>query len=60
MEPKRLYRSIEDRKVAGVAGGLGAYFNIDPLLLRLIFVILTIAGGGGLLIYIILWSVTPD
>lgn len=60
MEPKRLYRSIEDRKIAGVAGGFGTYLNIDPLLVRLIFVLLTLAGGGGLLLYIILWILIPD
>jgi phage shock protein C len=60
MEPKRFYRSTIDKKIAGVAGGLGDYFDIDPLLVRLIFVILAIAGGGGVLIYIILWIVTPE
>ena len=60
MEPKRLYRSIIDRKFAGVAGGLAEYFVMDPLLVRLAFVVLAIAGGGGLLIYIILWIVTPE
>jgi phage shock protein PspC (stress-responsive transcriptional regulator) len=60
MEPKRLYRSYLDRKVAGVAAGLGEYFDIDPLLVRLLFVILTLIGGGGVLIYIILWIITPE
>ncbi len=60
MEPKRLYRSTTDRKLAGVAAGLAEYFVMDPLLVRLAFVILTLAGGGGILIYIIMWIVTPD
>jgi phage shock protein PspC (stress-responsive transcriptional regulator) len=60
MEPKRLYRSITDRKLAGVAGGLAEYFVMDPLLVRLAFVVLTLAGGGGILIYVVLWIVTPD
>jgi len=60
MEPKRLYRSLTDRKIGGVAGGLAEYFVIDPLLIRLAFVVLMLAGGGGFLIYIILWIVTPD
>ena len=60
MEPKKLYRSTTDRKIAGVAGGLGEYFEIDPLLVRLLFVILVIAGGSGVLIYIILWIVTSE
>ncbi len=60
MEPKRLYRSLDDRKIAGVAGGLGEYFLIDPLLIRLIFVVLLLAGGGGFIIYLVLWIVTPE
>ena len=60
MEPKRFYRSTTDRKIAGVAGGLAEYFEIDPLLVRLIFVILLLVGGGGFLLYIILWIITPD
>jgi phage shock protein PspC (stress-responsive transcriptional regulator) len=60
MEPKRLYRSITDRKIAGVSGGLADYFEIDPLLIRLIFIILAVSGGAGLFIYIVLWIVTPD
>ncbi len=60
MEPKRLYRSLIDRKIAGVAGGLAEYFDTDPLLLRLAFVILAFAGGGGVLIYFVLWVVTPE
>jgi phage shock protein PspC (stress-responsive transcriptional regulator) len=60
MESKRLYRSQTDRKFAGVAGGLAEYFVMDPLLIRLAFVILFFAGGGGFLIYIVLWIVTPE
>jgi phage shock protein C len=60
MEPKRFYRNTSDKKIAGVASGLADYFDIDPLLVRLIFVILAFAGGGGVLIYFILWIVTPE
>jgi phage shock protein C len=60
MEPKRLYRSVADRRIGGVAGGLAEYFIMDPLLIRLIFVVLALAGGGGVLIYIVLWIVTPE
>jgi phage shock protein C len=60
MEPKHLYRSLTDRKIAGVAGGLAEYFDTDPLLIRLAFVVLALAGGGGVLIYFILWIVTPE
>ena len=60
MEPKKFYRSVADRKIAGVCGGLAEYFDIDPLLVRLIFVVLVLAGGGGFLLYLILWIVTSD
>jgi phage shock protein C len=60
MEPKRFYRSTSDKKIAGVAAGLGDYFDIDATLVRLLFVIIAFAGGGGVLIYIILWIVTPE
>lgn len=56
---KKLYRSETNRVLAGVAGGLGEYFNVDPLLLRLIFILLTVFGGGGVLIYVILWILIP-
>jgi len=60
MEPKRLYRSVVDRRIGGVASGLAEYFVMDPLLIRLIFVVLALAGGGGVLIYVVLWIVTPE
>jgi phage shock protein C len=59
-EPKRLYRSVSNRVVGGVAAGLANYFNLDPILVRLLFVIFTLFGGGAVLIYIILWIITPD
>jgi len=57
---KKLYRSETNRILAGVAGGLGEYFAIDPTLIRLIFALLTIFGGGGILVYIILWILIPS
>ena len=59
METKRLYRSLTDRKFAGVAGGIAEYFVMDPLLIRLAFVVLAFTGGG-FLIYIVMWIVTPE
>lgn len=56
---KTLYRSRTDSVFAGVSGGLGKYFNIDPLLFRVLFVVLTFLAAGGLLLYIILWIVMP-
>lgn len=55
---KKLYRSTSDRKIAGVCGGLAEYFGIDPLLVRIIFVMLLFAGIG-LLTYIIMWIFVP-
>jgi len=56
---KNLYRSETNRVLAGVSGGLGEYFQIDPTLIRLLFVLLTVFGGGGVLVYIILWILIP-
>ncbi len=55
----RLTRSRTDYMIGGVCGGLGKYFKIDATLVRLIFVLLTVAGGSGVLIYFILWIVMP-
>jgi phage shock protein C len=57
---KRLYRSRTNRKLGGVCGGLGEYFNIDPMLFRIIFLILFLGAGQGLVLYIILWLVIPQ
>ena len=56
---KRLYRSRKDKMIAGVAGGLGEYFNVDPTIVRLVFVLLALAGGPGVLLYFIMWIITP-
>lgn len=56
---QRLTRSNSDKVVAGVCGGLGQYFGIDPVIVRLIMVALVFAGGVSILIYPILWLVTP-
>lgn len=58
--PKVLQRSRRERMVAGVAGGLAQYFNVDPVLVRLVFVILTLWSGVGLLLYIIFAIVMPE
>ncbi|HQQ21135.1 MAG TPA: PspC domain-containing protein, partial [Bacteroidales bacterium] len=60
MEYKKLYRSRTDRKLAGICGGLGAHFGMDPVIIRVIFIILTLFGGSGLLLYIIMALVVPD
>lgn len=60
MNTKRIYRSTTDRQVAGVAAGLADYFGIDVSLVRLGFLLLTVLGGPGVLIYIVLWLVMPE
>ena len=60
MEETRLYRSTRDRVFAGVAGGLGEYFNVDPIIFRIGFIALTLGAGSGVLIYIILWIFVPE
>lgn len=60
MDEKRLVRSTTDRMIAGVAAGLADYMNLDPTIVRLLFVLLALAGGPGLLIYIIMWIVMPE
>ena len=56
----RIRRSRSDRKVAGVAGGLGRHLDIDPVILRVAFVVLTFFGGVGLLLYVALWLLLPE
>lgn len=56
---KKLFRNPDDKVLGGVASGLSAYFGVEVLYVRLAFVILTFAGGSGLLIYLILWIITP-
>ena len=55
-----LRRSREDRVISGVAGGLGRYFGVDPVLIRVAFVLLVFAGGAGFLAYFILWIAVPE
>ncbi len=56
----KLYRSTTDKMLGGVAGGLAEYFNIDATIVRVLFIVVTLLGGGGILAYIILWIVVPE
>ena len=60
MVTKRLYRSRKERMLAGVCGGLAEYFDIDPTIVRLAFVLLALAGGPGIVVYIIMAIVVPE
>lgn len=57
---RKLYRDTDAAIIGGVAAGLGNYFNIDPVLIRVIFLVLIFAGGSGFLIYILLWIAMPE
>ena len=58
---KRLLRSKKNRVIAGVCGGIGEYFNVDPTIIRLLWVIGTIISvGAGILAYIIAWIIIPE
>ena len=59
MEPKRLFRSRTNVMLGGVCGGLAEYVNVDATMIRLAFVLLFFLGGGGFLIYLVLWFITP-
>jgi phage shock protein C len=58
---KKLYRSTTDRWIAGVCGGIGEYLEIDPNVIRVIWVIITALTGflPGILVYILLWIILP-
>jgi phage shock protein PspC (stress-responsive transcriptional regulator) len=57
---KRLYRARDGRIVAGVCAGLADYFGVDPTLVRLVFAVVTIFGGAGVLAYLLAWIVIPE
>jgi len=59
MESKKLYRIPDKGMIAGVCAGLGEYLNADPTIVRLIFVLLTLAGFSGVLIYLIMLLIVP-
>ena len=56
---KRLYRSRTDKVIAGVCGGLGEYFDIDPTWVRLLFILFLFLGGSAFLVYVIMWLIIP-
>jgi phage shock protein PspC (stress-responsive transcriptional regulator) len=55
----KLYRDIENKIIGGVCSGLGQYFKADPVIIRVLFVILTFFAAGGLLVYFVLWIILP-
>jgi phage shock protein C len=59
MQKHRLYRSTNDKMIAGVCGGLADFFGLDVSLVRLLLVIMGLLGGHGVLVYLILWIIVP-
>ncbi len=59
-EIRRLYRSRTNRQVAGVCGGLAEHFHLDPTLVRVLFVVLAVLGGSGIVIYLAMWIIVPQ
>lgn len=57
---KKLHRSSTNRVIAGVCGGIGEYFDIDPTIVRFAWVLFSLAGGSGLLLYIIAALIMPE
>ena len=57
---KKLYRSRIDRKIAGVCGGIAEYFDIDPVIIRVLWLVAVCCAGGGILAYIIALLVIPQ
>ncbi|AEH60412.1 phage shock protein C, PspC [Methanosalsum zhilinae DSM 4017] len=57
---KKLYRSRNDRILGGVCAGIGEYLNADPTLIRLLWILFTLLGGSGIIVYIIAWIIIPE
>jgi phage shock protein C len=58
--PQRLVRSRSERVVAGVCGGIGRYLGVDPVLLRIAFIVLALANGLGVIAYVVAWVAVPE
>ena len=56
---RKLYRSTTNRQLAGVCGGLAEYFNLDATLIRVLFVLLAVLGGSGVVLYVAMWIIVP-
>ena len=56
---KKLYRSRQDSKIAGVCGGIAEYFNVDSTIIRLLAILTIFFGGGGIIAYLVAWLVIP-
>lgn len=59
-EMKRLQRSTSNKMIAGVCAGIANYFNLDPTIIRILYVLMVFFAGFGILLYLILWLVIPS
>lgn len=57
---RKLYRSVSERRIAGVCGGIAQYLNIDPSVVRIIFLLALLCGSLGFWAYIIVWIIAPE
>ncbi|MFZ2025767.1 MAG: PspC domain-containing protein [Microgenomates group bacterium] len=57
---KRLVRTSKNKMLGGVAAGIGNYFDLDPNIIRFLFIVLTVFGGSGVLMYLLLWLLLPS
>jgi phage shock protein C len=60
MEPKKLYKSTDNKMICGVCGGIAEYINVDPTIIRLLWVVFSFMGGAGVLAYFIAAIVIPN
>lgn len=59
-ETRKLQRSTSNKMIAGICAGIGKYFNLDPTIIRVIYVLMVFFAGFGILLYLILWLVIPS
>lgn len=57
---KKFYRNPDDKRFGGVCSGIAAYFNIDPTIVRILFIVFILSGGSGILAYVILWIIMDE
>ena len=59
-EPKKLYRSRKNRMIAGICGGLADYWGMDPTIVRLLFVLISLLPGPSIIFYVLAWFIIPE
>lgn len=59
-ETRKLQRSTSNKMIAGICAGIGKYFNLDPTIIRVLYVLMVFFAGFGILLYLILWLVIPS